>query len=143
MGGWVLDASVLVKAVLEEPDSQYTDPIWMLEERSLAPVTAIPECVNAILKKARAGHLSDELAQAAARDLAALPVNFAPLHGFEGYSLFHAACSGGLTAHDTVYLLLAEQRDACLVSADKRLLRSAKSTDRWQDRVIALSDWNP
>lgn len=56
MSGWVLDASVLVKAVLEEPGSEYTDPIWTLDLRPLAPVTTVPECVNAILKKLRAKH---------------------------------------------------------------------------------------
>lgn len=87
--------------------------------------------------------MTELLAHAAARDLTALPVDYAPLHGFEGAALFQAARSSGLTAHDTVYLLLAEQRDACVVSADKRLLRGAKSNARWKDRVIALADWQP
>lgn len=143
MSPWVLDASVLVKAVLEEPGSQHTDAIWVLETRCLAPVAAIPESVNAILKKLRAGHLSEPLAHGAARELAALPVDYAPLHGFESVALFEAARAGGLTAHDAVYLLLAEQRDARLVTADSRLLRGAKPNKRWRQRVIALAEWQP
>lgn len=143
MSVWVLDASVLIKAVLEEPDSEFTDSIWATEQRCLAPVTAIPECVNAVVKKLRAKILSEALAFGAARDLVTLPVDYAPLHGFEGSALFEAARAGGLTAHDAVYLLLAEQRDGFLVSADKRLLRGSKSSKRWRDRVIPLADWRP
>lgn len=140
---WVLDASVLVKAVLEEPGSEFTDSIWTTEQRCLAPATAIPECVNAFIKKLRRGSLSEALAFGAARDLVTLPVDYAPLHGFEGVALFEAARTGGVTGHDAVYLLLAERRDGVLVSADKRLLRGARTSPRWRDRVVALDDWQP
>ena len=138
---WVLDASVLIKTLLNEEHSEHATQLWDADARLIAPVHAIVECSNALLKKARRGECTPEAASDAARSLAQLPMDWMPLHSFHASTALEAARSGGFTSHDAVYLLLAEDHDVRLVTADTRLLRAAAESTRWQSRVVALAQW--
>lgn len=138
---WVLDASTLVASVVSESVSHLADELLMSDASFIAPTAALPECANALLKKVRHSGLSDQAARDALHELTSLPVDYVPLRGFEYVSLFETARSAGLTAHDAVYLSLAESRNSQLITADDRLVRAVAGNARWHRRVVALADW--
>lgn len=139
---WVIDVSVLIRALIEQDGSGLADEVLSDDTgERIAPVTAISECANAVLRKMRHEGLPAAAARDALQALHDLRVRFVPIHGFNALSLFDIARSVGITAHDAVYLLLAEDHDASLVTADGRLLNATRDNPRWQKRVIALADW--
>ena len=141
MNSWVLDASVLIKAVFEEPGSELADRIWQSGDRLVAPALAIAECANAARRKVRSRACTIDAGLSAMSELARLPIAFAPMHAFQAHSTLQVAHAIGVTAHDSTYLILAEDRDGRVVTADDRLLRPARQHVRWRNRVLALVDW--
>ena len=141
MSLWVLDATVLVKTLFVEPEHEIAVGIWVGDGSFLAPASALMECANAALKKVRHEGLPEAAARDGLRQVGELPLEFVAVHAFYATSLFDVARSAGVTAHDAVYLLLAEDRHGRVLTADKRLLRAVKNNVRWKDRVIALADW--
>lgn len=141
MNTWVVDASVLIKTLFVEAQHEIAVELWATDHRFIAPVTAVPECANAALRKVRHEGFPLAQARAALPELMQLGIEFLPVQGFQAISIFDVARSGGFTSHDAVYLLLAEDHDARLVTADARLLRAAAESTRWQTRVVALADW--
>lgn len=143
MSTWVLDASVLIKSLFIEPQHEIAAGIWAEDHHFIAPVTALPECANAALRKVRHEGFALDQARAALAELSQLGVQYLPLQPFQAAALFDVARSGGFTSHDAVYLLLAEDHDARVLTADGRLLRAAAESGRWQGRVVGLSEWKP
>lgn len=141
MSTWVVDASVLIKSMFIEPQHEIAAGIWAEDHHFIAPITALPECANAALRKVRHEGFPLERARAAMAELSQLGVQYLSLQPFQATALFDVARSGGFTSHDAVYLLLAEDHDARVLTADGRLLRAAAESSRWQGRVVALAEW--
>lgn len=141
MSTWVVDASVLIKSLFVEPLHDIAASIWEDEHHYIAPVTALPECANAALRKVRHEGFPLEQARAALMELSQLGVQYQPVQAFQATALFDVARSGGFTSHDAVYLLLAEDHNARVLTADGRLLRAAAGSARWEKRVVGLADW--
>ncbi len=120
MSGFVIDASIAVKWVIEEPG---TGLALALRHRPLiAPELLAAECANILWKKA---HRSDvELRPM--RPLMAAATALA-------IALGHPAC-------DCVYLALAAAADLPFVTADTRLLSRIARDDasRFTGRVLGL-----
>lgn len=121
----VIDASVAVKFVTEEPDSDKAYEIVVGPEPLIAPDWVLSECANAIGKKV----LDNQLSRAAAEaSFAELPRFFARL--FETGGLLDAGFQLALDIdhafYDCLYLALAIREGAPVITADKGLLKGAR-----------------
>ena len=134
----VIDASVAVKWVVEEPRTQ--DALALLgRARLTAPDLLVPECANILWKKVQRSELSIEEAMVAARLLQGAEVELRPTR-----SLLEATARLAIElahpAYDCVYLALALQDQCRFVTADERLLRKiAKSSQGLlRDKIVRL-----
>lgn len=120
MSACVLDASVAIKLVLEEPDSGRADQVrrWRL----LAPDLLWPECANILWKTVRRGELEPAHAELVCMTLLRLPFEITdsaellPAALFRSIALRHPA-------YDCFYLELAARERVPLITADLRLAR--------------------
>ncbi|HZT25395.1 MAG TPA: type II toxin-antitoxin system VapC family toxin [Pseudolabrys sp.] len=119
----IVDASIAVKWVADEPGSDHARSIFLADE-CWAPDLILAELGNALWKKQRAKLVSVEQAVAAMR---ALP---ARMRLFENAALapraFAIAAELDHPIYDCFYLALAERERCALVSADARLLRKRR-----------------
>lgn len=118
----VVDASVALKWVLDEPNAQAADAL--LDETLIAPSLWLVEAANALWRRSLRG----EITQAGARDrLAALldaPVTSLAIEG----DLPTALDMAGELRHpvyDCLYLAAALRHDTQVVTADARFLGAA------------------
>jgi predicted nucleic acid-binding protein len=117
----VLDASAVVDVVLDQP----ADP-WVLEQVSGQPLCAPchlrAEVLSAVARLVRAGQLGPKTAERALDEAAELEVELVPL----GKKLLRRALSmqARLRVLDGLYVAVAEERGAALVTTDLRLARA-------------------
>ena len=143
MSELVIDASVLVKAVVPESDSDRVDEVIRMCERKLlsigAPELVLAESGNVLWKYFRRGLLTkDEVAEAMTR-LLALPLT---LVGHERLvtAAVDLATSHERSVYDCLYLALAQVNSLPFVTADERLF-NALSQEGY--RMHLLRDWEP
>ncbi len=135
----VVDASVAVKWVMAE---EHAEAALLLLESGIglaAPAHWLGEALNAIWAASRRGDLVEQEAQERAATLAEAPVAAVPL-GQLATAAMTIALRLGITIYDSLYLALAEQQDATLVTDDRRLLQAARRDDRLRDRVLWLGE---
>lgn len=119
----VLDASAAVDLALGRPWSALLRHEIMGADRLHVPVTWHIECVSAVRQLALGDHLDDPGARRALNALSSLRLlrwATEPLSD-RMWSLRH-----NMTAHDAVYVALAEQLDATLATGDRRLAKAAR-----------------
>jgi len=90
----------------------------------IVPELAYAEVGQAFLKYVRAGYLEGDRARIALADLESLPLERRPLRGLTLPAL-ELSLRTGTSLYDSVYLALAQQFDAVLVTADRRLAKLA------------------
>lgn len=127
----VLDASFLVKLVLEEDGSERARSLirtWAREGRSLITVDlALPEALNAIWKHAtRIGDLSREEAVNSSRDLLRI---WSAMRAYSSENIaaeaLKLALDEEITVYDALYIQLSRSVNAGLATFDKELSRVA------------------
>ncbi len=122
LGAYVVDASVVIKWVVCEPDTEQAIAFARRTRFLCAPDVIAAECANVLWKKVRRGHMSREEALIAARTLEKAEIEIAPTR-----TLLTAATALAMEldhpAYDCVYLALARERGLKLATADDRLLR--------------------
>ena len=133
----VVDASIALKWVLEEPDSGLARRL--LDRPLHAPDLLLIECANTLGHKVRRQTLDPEGAAALYAHLASAPVAFGASGG-----LVQAALSIALElehpAYDCLYLAMAETMSLQVVTADGRFARAVGRVPRLAPRVVALAD---
>ena len=133
----VVDASVVVKWVVEEPGS---DLARTLATAALeAPDLLFTECANILWKKARVGDLDKPEAEARLGALLRAPVRLAPDRDLLKPAL-RLAVELGHPVCDCLYLALAQVRKLPLVTADTRLVLAVKRRRRDAPRVLSLNE---
>jgi predicted nucleic acid-binding protein len=113
----VIDASVALKWVLDEPGRDAADAL--LEEELIAPVLWLLEAANALWRRAQRGEVTTQEAGARLAELYNAPVTAIPIET----DLLAAADLANELAHpvyDCLYLALAIREDTCVVTADGR-----------------------
>lgn len=112
----VVDASIALKWVIDEPDSDLAQQL-VVEERLIAPDLLLIECASSLCTKARRGQITNEQAMAALAAIEATPfTNIATAsHVSTAQSI---ALALGQTAYDALYLAVALTERATLVTAD-------------------------
>jgi len=134
----VIDASVAVKWVVPEPDSDQAAAL--LEHTLVAPDLFFAECANVLWKKLRRGDLTEEEAGIAARTLEQVDLAVVPSRAYLGRAVSIAAALER-PAYDAIYLAVAEALGLRLATADARLIRKMRQPPgTFSHLVVALSE---
>ena len=136
----VVDASVVVKCYVPEPESSWAVALLAGPARLLAPDLLVSEFGNTVWKKTRRGELKAGEGKAIVHAfLAALPVT---LHS--STVLLPAAWEIALrfrrTVYDAIYLALAVAEDCPFVTADEALTRAVRATPL-REFIRPLAQW--
>lgn len=135
MTDFVIDASVVIKWVIEEPGTKQA--LSLRRHRLFAPDPLVAECANVLWKKVRRKELSAAEATLAASLLARAQIDLEPMRPlFE--SATRLAIEPDHPAYDCVYLALAENRGCDFVTADDSLSRKPLPAPM-SARIINLS----
>jgi len=126
MGQIVVDASVALKWVLDEPGS--TQALAVLDSDVLhAPEFLLVEVANVFWAKQRRGIISRAAADAAFEAIAAVPFALAPI-GELTAAARTLAFGLDLTVYDALYAALAQRYDCPLVTADRQLAQAMNAS---------------
>jgi len=118
----VIDASVAIKWVVEEEDSEAA--AGYLGGAIHAPELLLVECANALTRRIRRGEATLVQARGAFNDLASLPFAFRPDRTLAGHALT-LAMQLGHAVYDCLYLALALDLDGFVITADRRFKAAA------------------
>ncbi len=136
---FVVDASVAVKWLVDEPDSDAARELAASGEELHAPRLMASEFANALWRKARAGQI--ERADAGA---AMALLHDMPLRWNDDETVSADAVRLGLALdhpiYDCVYLALAHRIGATVVTADRRFVTAVAPTDHGE-AVMTLADY--
>jgi predicted nucleic acid-binding protein len=132
---WIcVDANLVTRLVLA-PDDQPVQQLWQqwqLDKRQLAAPTLLRyEVTNALYHYQKQGLLSEEIVRIGLNAALTLPIQ---LHGETDLyrrALALAERFALPAAYDAHYLAVAEQLDAELWTADRRLARAVESALSW------------
>ena len=113
----VIDASVAIKWVIEEPGTP--EALALRRYRLLSPDLLIPECANILWKKVRRQEVGSDEAALAARLLQHADVDLVPMRGLLEPAT-RLAIQLDHPAYDCVYLALAQASGCSFVTADSR-----------------------
>lgn len=132
---YVMDASVLLAHMLNEPEGrQFDGYLDRAAERRItlvAPSLLYVECVNALIVAERRGRMKPEDRKRRVEYLAVLPIQTVSSQGEHTLQrIAELAVKHRLSAYDATYLELAERLDARLITLDKEL-RALKRTYPW------------
>ena len=124
----VVDASVAVKWFIPEQGS--IEAIKLLTGRHLlfAPDIIRPEVGNILWKLYTRRLLTGDEAIQIIEDFLSLPIEICASDPLMT-SAFEIAASAGRTVYDSLYLALAIERNAVVITADRRLSNALKNTD--------------
>ena len=127
----VVDTSVALKFYL--PEEGHEEAVGLLgaveagAATLLAPGTILPEGFNAVFQQQRRGLLDEEDAVGAWRNLLR-----APIYAYATEDLVERAAEisleTGAIVYDALFLALAEDAEAVMVTADSKLLRTLKGS---------------
>ncbi len=124
----VVDASVAVKWVVAEPDSEAA--VALTGAALTAPDLLLPECANVLWKRISRGELAVDEALLAVHALAMAPVTIVPSRDILADALRLSAALDH-PVYDCLYLALASRDSVPLVTADRRFADSA-----WRDARV-------
>ena len=124
----VVDASVAAKWFIPEPGSEAAAALLATPHEFVAPRLLQLELHSVFLKKLRRGMIDSDLAQQALRELELAIVAFRPTEELLDDAWRIAVRFGG-SIYDAIYMALARELDAYLVSADESLIRVAQAAD--------------
>ncbi|HHQ40981.1 MAG TPA: PIN domain-containing protein [Chromatiales bacterium] len=122
---WVVDASVAVKWFVEEPGSEAARAVLARGEPLLAPDLIVPEVANTAWKKAARGEITRAHGERIVQALPLMLDRIVPAAELVGRA-YGLAVRHGHPVYDALYLALAEQADARLVTDDARLVALAR-----------------
>ncbi len=133
----VVDASVAVKWVVEEADSDAA--VDLAQYELWAPELMRVECANALWAKARRGELNDAEVVERTDALATVPMTLVSQEELLGDAV-RLALELEHPVYDCLYLALAAQRETYVVTADRRFFDVVRRNDRYSQRMRALGE---
>ena len=139
----VVDAGVAVKWAVPEAHSANAEGLLRDGTGLLAPGHWLAEVATALwAKSAVHGVMSRQQAIERIAWVSGLTVEVVPA-GRLIVAATGIAFELQLTACDTLYLALAEQSGAALVTADRKLYETASATNRFAELVVWVGDLSP
>jgi len=138
MSTFVVDASVLFKTLVSEPDSDHADAL-VASSHVVVPEILYAEIANAIWARRRRRGLNDVTAQGLITDVlrAAFEVHSNRPHMARAFAL---ATAIDHPVYDCIYLALAEHLHIPLITADRRFIAAVGKNHVARSPVIALGD---
>ena len=131
---YVIDASVVLKWFLPEPDNAAADLLLEMllndEVELIAPDLLLVETANALWKRTARKELSGEEVLRIHRDLLTLPISFAADADLANDAL-QVAVTHNHPVYDSLYCALAAQRQCEFVTADPSLVNKFKDVFRF------------
>ena len=118
----VVDASVALKWVLDEPGSEAA--VALRDHELIAPALWLAEAANALWRKARTGEITAEEANARLSELRKAPVASLSMEPHLERALM-LAIEIGHPIYDCIYLALALHHGTHVVTADRRFAAAA------------------
>jgi predicted nucleic acid-binding protein len=118
----VIDASVAVKWVIDEPESEAA--VALRDQELIAPALWLAEAANALWRHARIGEIGDDEAAAHFAELLKAPVASLPIEPYLERAL-KLAMEIGHPVYDCIYLALALHHRTHVVTADRRFAAAA------------------
>jgi predicted nucleic acid-binding protein len=133
----VVDASVAVKWLIAEEQSALAGA---LSDRQMsAPSLLLIECANALLRRARAGDIPASAVPSRVRALRLVPVRLVPTERYlEGAIALAMQLRHSL--YDCLYLALALDERAPLVTADGRFVEAVRHHQALAGAVVLLAE---
>lgn len=133
----VVDASVCVKWVLAEPDSD--DAEALLDQELVAPALWIVEAANVLWKRARRGELTADEVKERLGELIQAPITTLSI---EDDILAAGELAGRLDhpVYDCLYLAAAIREGCHVVTADRKFVSAVAADPALQGSVRVLSD---
>lgn len=135
----VVDASVALKWFLPEPDSAMAEDLLGGNATLVAPTLIVSEVCNATWKRLRRGETTVQHAEWVPDRIGTVGMLLIPDETLAAAAM-QIARRLDHPVYDCFYLALAEQRDATMVTADRRLIARVSGTE-WQGSVVALADY--
>lgn len=120
---YVIDASVALKWVLDEPGKAAADAL--LDDELLAPSLWLLEAANALWKRTQRGDIGADEGKTLLAELYNAPVTTVPAEA-DLPSATEIANRLRRPVHDCLYLALAVREQAQLVTADRRFLAAVQ-----------------
>ena len=136
---FVVDASVVVKLLVNEPDSDAARKLMANGEELHAPRLMASEVANALWRKARTGQIERTAAGAALAAMTDIPLRWNDDETVCADAV-RLALSLDHVVYDCVYLALAHRIGATVVTADRRFADVLVSTEHG-DAVMTLADY--
>ncbi len=118
----VIDASVALKWVLDEPGSEAA--LALCEEQLIAPTLWLAEAANALWRHVRLGEITTEQALARMSELANAPVASLAIEPHVPLAL-QLATEIAHPVYDCIYLALALHHETHVVTDDRRFAAAA------------------
>ena len=132
----VVDASVAVKWFVPEDSSEAAGRLLTGGHTLSAPDLVLVEAAVTFWKKVGLGEMDQGDADDALTALCAGTIKLQPTSSLIRRALV-VARDIGHSVYDCVYLVAAEEMRAVVVTADRRFLKTAKST-AWKDTIVDL-----
>lgn len=136
----VVDASVALKWFVNEEGTPAALSLLTAADHLLAPELVIAEMCNAAWRMSRIGRMTAEQVAIVAAQAGQLFHERVSLDVLSVRAT-HIALRLGHPAYDCFYLALAEQREARVVTADRRFLAKTCATP-WEEQVVGLADFD-
>ncbi len=136
---FVVDASVAVKLLVDEPDSGAARALAANGQELHAPRLMVAEVANALWRKARQGQIERADAGAAMTALSDIPVRWNDDETV-GADAARLALALDHPVYDCVYLALAHRIGATVVTADRRFANAVMPTEHGES-VLTLADY--
>lgn len=132
----VIDASVALKWVLDEPGQEAADAL--LDEELIAPALWLVEAANALWRRGQRGELTAEEAAARLAELCNAPVATMAIEA-DVPTAIQLATAIGHPVYDCLYLALALRENTHVVTADARFHAAVQRSPDLKDAVRLLS----
>jgi predicted nucleic acid-binding protein len=132
----VIDASVALKWILDEPESETA--VALRGEDLLAPALWLAEAANALWRRSRIGDITADEAGSYLSELMNAPVASLAVEPYLEAAL-KLATEIGHPVYDCLYLALALHHETHVVTADRRFANVASRLAGLPDRVRLLA----
>ena len=134
----IVDANIVVKWFVPEPDSADANHVREIGGLLVAPEHALGEVGEVLVRRYRGGVIARRQLELAIDEVLTSLLFVPPSELFD--ASLAISLEGGVSFYDALYVAAAAQRGDTLVSADERLTGKISGT-RWAEHVMSLTEW--
>ena len=136
---FVIDASTAFKWFIPEVLSDAAESLLKSEQQMIAPDFMLIEISNIFWKKIKRGEMTELECENALYYMTQGPISYFRTDSSLLFHAMHIANRMDHPIYDCIYLALAEQQAASVVTADKKFCEQAVN-QKWKDKLIWLGE---